>query len=263
MHDRLSQRSLIGTISEAAARFERWRPRGVARDLPVDARSALIREMTTPRQPALVGEVTLLLADEPFALWQRTEEAVGGAELPPPYWAFAWAGGLALARFVLDRQSLVAGRTVLDLAAGSGLVAIAAARSGAARVVANDIDRFALAAIALNAAQNGVTVETDGRDLLDGELPGFDLVLAGDIFYERPTAERMLRFLERAEASGATVLIGDLGRSHLPKDRLVPVAAYDVPVEAALEDRPVKRTTIWRLASAEGARGEPNRVSFL
>jgi predicted nicotinamide N-methyase len=195
----------------------------------------------------LAPEVALFLADEPFALWQRTEEAVGGAALPPPYWAFAWAGGLALARYVLDQPATVAGRSVLDLGAGSGLVAIAAAVAGARRVVANDIDPFATVAIALNAELNGVAIDVDGRDLLASEAAEFDVVMAADLFYEREISERILRFLRRVAARGATVIIGDLGRRHLPRERLTAVAWYDVPVEAALEDAPVKRTLVWRL----------------
>jgi predicted nicotinamide N-methyase len=253
MHDRLSQRPLTILTSEAAVRFERWRPRGVPSNLDAAARAALIREVTSVRRPAFTPEIALWLAEEPFTVWQRTEEAVGGAELPPPYWAFAWAGGLALARYLLDHPGVVAGREVLDVAAGSGIVAIAAALGGAARVVANDIDPFANAAVALNAELNGVTVERESRDLLDERPAKFDVVLAGDIFYELATARRMLRFLEGAEAAGAQVWVGDLGRSHLPKRRLIEVATYEVPVEAALEDRPVKRTTVWRLRTGSGA----------
>ncbi|MCS6800552.1 MAG: 50S ribosomal protein L11 methyltransferase [Chloroflexota bacterium] len=241
----MSYDPLRRAVEAAAARFERWQPQGAPVTLTPSQRAALIRDATAIRRPAFVPELALYLAEEPFTVWQRTEEA-GGAELPPPYWAFAWAGGLALARYLLDHPETVSGRTVLDLASGSGLTAIAAARAGARRVVANDIDPFALTAAQLNAEVNGVAVEMDGRDLLGSERVDWEVVLAGDIFYERETAERVQRFLRRAHASGAAVLIGDLGRRYLPRPWLMPLAVYEVPVEAALEDRPVKRTTVWR-----------------
>lgn len=234
-------------MKAAAVRFEGWQPRGTPLPVSPAQRAAIIRSSTRVRRPLFVAELALYRADEPFTIWQRTEEAVGGAALPPPYWAFAWAGGLALARYLLDQPEAVAGRAVLDVGAGSGLVAIAAARAGAKRVVANEIDLFARVAIALNAELNGVVVDVDGRDLLDSEPEGFDVVIAADLFYERETSERTLRFLERVAANGARVLIGDLGRRYLPRERLTAVAAYDLPVEAALEDAPIKRTTVWRL----------------
>jgi predicted nicotinamide N-methyase len=168
-------------------------------------------------------------------------------QLPPPFWAFPWAGGQALARYVLDHPGPVVGRTVLDLAAGSGLVAIAAAQAGAAVVTPSETDPLAFAAIKLNSAANGVTLEATLGDVLGGAATGVDLVLVGDAFYERPMAERVLPFLERARASGAVVLVGDPGRAYLPRDRFAAVACYDIPVSRVLEDADVKRTTIWRL----------------
>src|SRR5205823_6157841 len=172
----------------------------------------------------------------------------GGEVAAPPFWGFPWAGGQALARHVLDHPEVVAGRRVLDLASGSGLVAVAAARSGAARVRANEIDGYALAAITLNAAANGVPVAVHEGDLLDGDADGAEVVLAGDVFYSRDLATRVLAFLDRARAGGAEVLVGDPGRAYLPRHRLAEVAAHEVPVVRALEDADVKRVTVWRLS---------------
>jgi predicted nicotinamide N-methyase len=201
---------------------------------------AFVRSATGWAPVPFVPEVTLRTAAEPFGPWDRSQRDA------PPFWAFPWAGGQALARYVLDHPGLVAGRTVLDLAAGSGLVAIAAARAGAAVVTPSETDPLAFAAIELNSAANGVTLEATLGDVLDGAATGIDLVLVGDAFYERPMAERVLPFLERARASGAVVLVGDPGRAYLPRDRFVAVACYDVPVSRVLEDADVKRTTVWR-----------------
>ena len=199
-----------------------------------------------------VPEIVLHVADESVPLWQKTEEELGAAGLPPPYWAFAWAGGQALARYVLDHPDLMRERRVLDLAAGSGLVAIAAAKAGAAPVVAADIDRFAESAIALNAQANGVYIEILLHDLLDSLAPvdrRYDVILAGDVFYERGTAERALGFLDRHAAVGTRVLVGDPGRAYLPRQRLVKHCEYAVPVTRELEDQEIKRTIVWSLAA--------------
>jgi predicted nicotinamide N-methyase len=209
--------------------------------------AAFIRRHTRLATPPLVPEITLHLARDVFALWEKTEQDAGAAPLPPPFWAFPWAGGQALARYVLDHPGDVAGRTVLDLAAGSGLVAIAAAKAGAAVVTPSETDPLAFAAIELNSAANGVTLEATLGDVLGGAAIGNDLVLVGDAFYERPMAERVLPFLERARASGAVVLVGDPGRAYLPRERFAAVACYDVPVSRVLEDADVKRTTVWRV----------------
>ena len=201
------------------------------------------RVLPVPHAPAL----HLHLADDATALWQRTEEQLAEIGLPPPYWAFAWAGGQALARHVLDHPDTVAGRAVLDLGSGSGLVAIAAMRAGAARAVANDIDAFAQAAITLNAALNGVAVAVVGDDLLDGDGGDAETVLVGDLCYERPLAQRVTDFLLRARAAGKAILLGDPGRTYLPKDRLVQLAEYSVPTTRALEDAEIKRTSVWTL----------------
>ncbi len=196
----------------------------------------------------LVPEISLHLAEESLPIWRSTEEELGEMNVPPPYWAFAWAGGQALARYLLDNPAVVAGRRVLDIGSGSGLVAIAAKKAGAAHVLAADIDAFALAAIALNAAANGVTVEATQQDPFATAAGDFDTIVAGDMFYERPLAERMLAYLEGARKGGAHVLAGDPSRSYFPKDRFRQVAVYSVPVTRELEDAEIKRTAVWELA---------------
>ncbi len=208
-----------------------------------------VREHTRLRPVPAVPELLLHQADEPIELWERTEHG-SGAEQPPPFWAFAWAGGQALARHLLDEPALVAGRRVLDLATGSGLVAVAAARAGAAQVTANDIDALSLAAAAANAAANGVPLTLAEGDLLDGPADGYDVVLAGDVCYSREMTGRVMPYLRRAAAAGALVLLGDPGRAYLPKDGLVARAAYDVPVTEALESTTVRHTTVWQVTAA-------------
>ena len=196
----------------------------------------------------LVPEISLHIAHEAVPLWQKTEAELGEIGLPPPFWAFAWAGGQALARYVLDNPETVNGRTVLDLASGSGLVGIAARRAGAAHVVAADIDDFARAAVRINAGVNKVDVTACGDDLLDSSPPDVEVVLVGDLFYEKPVADRLMAWLEKAGEQGADVLIGDPGRSYLPRDRLVSCASYQVPVTRDLEDAEIKNSQVWRLA---------------
>jgi predicted nicotinamide N-methyase len=193
-----------------------------------------------------VAEIRLHLSDDVLGLWQRTEDERGPVQ-PPPFWAFAWPGGQALARYVLDHADLVAGRTVLDLGSGSGLVAIAAAMADAAEVLASEIDTLAVAAISLNARANGVPAPTILGDVLDGDGEGAEVVLAGDVWYSRPLAERVLAFIERARARGASVLVGDIGRAFLPRDRFRVLETRDVPVIGELEDSSVKRTMVWTL----------------
>jgi predicted nicotinamide N-methyase len=198
------------------------------------------RLLPVPHAP----EILLHVADEATALWQLTEDELGEIGLPPPFWAFAWAGGQALARYILDNRQIVAGRRVLDFASGSGLVGIAAALAGAAHVEACDIDAFAISAIALNAQANGVEVAARQGDLV-GLDEGWDVVFAGDVSYERDMAERVTNWLAGLSARGATVLIGDPGRSYLARDRLTSIISYQVPVTRTLEDVEIKETGVW------------------
>lgn len=198
----------------------------------------------------LVPEVRLHLASEPIGLWEQTELAAGRAGMDPPFWGFAWAGGQALARYVLDHPETVAGRRVIDVASGGGLVAIAAAIAGAAGVTAYDTDPLAVAAVTLNSAANGVTVHAACEDILDQDrfpAAGTGVVLVADAFYQRELAVRMMRFAQRSHARGAAVLVGDFGRAYLPRDRLRALADYDVPGLGELESTDVKRTTVWTL----------------
>ncbi|HEX5998419.1 MAG TPA: 50S ribosomal protein L11 methyltransferase [Hyphomicrobiaceae bacterium] len=195
----------------------------------------------------LVPEISLHLAEESLAIWRQTEEELGRMNVPPPWWAFAWAGGQALARYVLDNPALLAGRSVLDLGSGSGLAGIAAMKAGAARVLAADTDPFAAAAVALNAAVNGVKVESTADDLLAAPPTRFDVILVGDLFYERALAERVLPFLDAARRQESSVLVGDPCRSYFPRERFTTVAEYSVPVTRDLEDMEIKHTCVWRL----------------
>jgi predicted nicotinamide N-methyase len=201
----------------------------------------------------LVPEVQIYQASEPISLWEDMERATGATCLDPPFWAFAWAGGRALARYLLDHPEVVRGRRVIDVASGSGLVAIAAAKAGAAAVTAYDIDPLAAAAVAVNARANNVAVASVCADVLgdDGPraAPG-DLVLVADAFYERGLADKVMSFLEHASGCGAVILAGDFGRTYLPRDRLVSLASYDVPGLLVLEGSDIKRTTIWTLRKA-------------
>jgi predicted nicotinamide N-methyase len=209
-----------------------------------------IRANTQLRPVPLVPEISIHVADEAVPLWQKTEEELNADGLPPPFWAFAWAGGQALARYVLDHADLVAQRHVLDLASGSGLVAIAAMKAGAREVTAADIDHFAGAAARINAEVNAVTLTISTDDLLRNSSDArWDAILAGDIFYERDTAELAFAFLAGHAARGATILIGDPGRSYLPKDKLKQLAEYRVPVTRELEDAEIKRTAVWTIDS--------------
>ena len=206
--------------------------------------AAFIRQHTELIAVPLVPEIKLHLAHEAIPIWQKTEDELGQMGLPPPFWAFAWAGGQALARYILDHTEIVKGKRVLDLASGSGLVGIAAMKAGAASVLAADIDAFALAAIAINAAANGCDIKTTDKDLLNGAPQDFDVILVGDLFYEKETAQRCMAFLRQ---STADILIGDPERSYLPKESLISVAQYQVPVSRDLEDSEIKKTSVWRL----------------
>jgi len=207
---------------------------------------AFIRENTRVLAPSHVPELKLHLADDAVSLWQLTEEELGQLGLPPPFWAFAWAGGQALARYVLDHAEVVRGQRVLDVASGSGLVAIAAMKAGAASALAVDIDAFAAHAATLNAALNAVLVETSDADPVGADTDAA-VILVGDLFYDRDLAPRVLAWLIAQQNAGKTVLIGDPGRTYLPRDKLEQIAAYDIPVTRALEDAEVKRAAVWKL----------------
>jgi predicted nicotinamide N-methyase len=206
-----------------------------------------IRANTRLTAPPLVPEISLHLAVEVVPLWRKTEKELEAAGVPPPYWAFAWAGGQALARYILDHPQIVHARRALDFGSGSGLVAIAAAKAGAAKVTAADIDRFAAAAIALNTAANGVAVETTRDDLI-GSTRDWNIILVGDMCYERPLAERLLAWLGVRAAAGTLVLLGDPGRAYLPQSGLERLHTYDVPVSRELEDGDMRATGVYRLS---------------
>jgi predicted nicotinamide N-methyase len=195
--------------------------------------------------PPLTPEIRLRLADEAVPIWKKTEEELDAMGLPPPFWAFAWAGGQALARYALDNPALVKGKRVLDFASGSGLIAIAAAKAGAAEIAASDIDAFAIAAIEANSAENGAAVWPRPENLI-GVDEGWEVVLAGDIAYEKELAGAAMDWLASLARRGATVLIGDPRRSYLPLDRLDGVTEYSVPVTRELEDSEIKRTGVFR-----------------
>jgi predicted nicotinamide N-methyase len=209
---------------------------------------AFVRANTGIAVPPLVPEISLYLASEITPLWHATEESLAQDQLPPPYWAFAWAGGQALARHLLDHPELARGRRALDFGSGSGLVAIAAARAGA-RATAAEIDPFACAAIRLNAALNGVAVEIESADVIGRVDAPWELVLAGDMCYERPLAERLVAWLRDLAGRGVTVLLGDPGRAYLPTAGLVALARYTVPTTRELEDRESRESVVWRLTA--------------
>jgi predicted nicotinamide N-methyase len=197
--------------------------------------------------PPHVAEVRLHLASEAHGLWLKTEEELEEIGLPPPFWAFAWAGGQGLARHLLDHPALVAGKRVVDFASGSGLVAIAAMKAGAANVRAVDIDPWAETAVRLNAALNGVEVSFASADII-GAARAADIYLAGDVFYDRGFAERLIPWFAALAAQGAEILVGDPGRAYCPRERMEKLATYQVPVTRALEDSEVKNTTVWRFS---------------
>lgn len=204
-----------------------------------------IRANTSLLAPPHVPEIRLYLASEAHELWLKTEEELEAIGLPPPFWAFAWAGGQGLARYVLDHPETVARKRVLDFASGSGLVGIAAGKAGAAKVTASDIDPWSQTAVRLNAAANLVLLDFDRTDLIGRDVD-VDVVLAGDVFYDKAFAEALVPWFETLAAEGKDVLVGDPGRAYLPKDRLEFCAVYEVPVTRALEDSEVKKTTVWR-----------------
>lgn len=215
-----------------------------------EGRCDFILQNTRLQTPPHTPEIRLHLADEVTPIWRLTEEALAEIGLPPPFWAFAWAGGQALARYVLDHPTLVQGLRVLDFASGSAIVGVAAARAGARSVLCADIDPFCGAAAALNARANAVSLEFTAQDLLQTPAPDVDVILAGDICYEKPLAEAVMAWLGEARSRGAQVLIGDPGRSYFPREGLSKLAEYEVPTTRELEDREVKRTAVWTLPEA-------------
>lgn len=209
-------------------------------------RVAFIRANTRIDEVAGLG-IRLYQASEVTPLWLMTEGDLARERLPPPFWAFPWAGGQALARYLLENPAIVRGKRVIDIACGSGLVAIAAAKAGAAQVIANDIDPYCAAAVALNTELNGVTVAFRGGDLLNGPVPDADVFLAGDICYEKSMSAAMLTFFRRAGALGAEIYIGDPHRSYFPKEGLRRCADYTIVTTADIEDSGIKPATVWRL----------------
>jgi len=214
---------------------------------------AFIRSRTRPRPVPLVPEIVTFQADELTSLWHATSAELAPWD-PAPFWAFPWAGGQAVARYVLDWPEVVRGKSVLDFASGSGLVGIAAARAGAASVEACDLDPFARAAVALNAELNGVAIAWREGDLLGGELPGVDVVLAGDVFYERALSETCLAWLSALRARGVLALVGDPGRLYTPREGLVDWASYDVPTSREIEQATVLRTSVQEVLPRAAAR---------
>jgi predicted nicotinamide N-methyase len=208
--------------------------------------AAFIRAQTTLVAPPLTPEIRLHLATEITPIWEATEASLAAMNLPPPYWAFAWPGGQALTRFLIDHPDWVKDKRVLDFAAGSGLSAIGAAKAGAASVQAAEIDDLALAAIALNARRNDVAVDLVRDDLI-GVEPRWDVVLAGDVCYERPMAERVIAWFRSLASRGVAILMGDPGRAYLPQSGLVELTRYQVPTSLELEDRTLRETIVWRL----------------
>ncbi len=221
-----------------------------------EKRRAFVQAHTTIASPPLCPELALHLSEGALALWEATEAFEGATGLPPPYWAFAWPGGQALARYVLDHPEVVRGRTVLDFASGAGVSAIAAGQAGAKRVVATEIDPLAVAALALNAQLDRVTLDIV-RDDVTARDDGWEVVLAGDVCYERPMAELVHRWLRRCATRGATVLLGDPGRNYLPQEGLEEVARYVVPTSRDLEDRDHRETAVWRIAAGPWRRPAP------
>ena len=218
-------------------------------------RRAFVLQNTRLQRPPHVPELQLYLADEVMPIWRMTEQELGEAGVPPPFWAFAWPGGQAIARYLLDHPEEVAGKRVLDVGTGSGLCALAAMKAGAASALAADIDVFSEEAVALNAQANEVSVAFTNRDLLDAH-PAWvsDLILAGDLCYEQPLAGRILAWLQAAHARGTRVLIGDPGRDYFSGEGLIRLATYQVPTTRELEDREVKQTGVFTLAKVEPGR---------
>ena len=210
---------------------------------------AFIRAQTRPLPVPSVPSIRLYQADEVTPLWLMTEQDMATQCLAPPFWAFAWSGGQALARYILEHPEIVRGRRVLDIACGSGLVGIAARQAGAESVLCNDIDPYAGASVALNAALNDVSLDFTGDDLLAGPIPDVDIIFAGDICYEKPMTDAMLTYFRRAAPHKIAVYIGDPHRTYFPKTGLRRLADYDILTNADIEDAAVKPASVWKLES--------------
>jgi predicted nicotinamide N-methyase len=212
---------------------------------------AFVLRHTQLRPVPGLEEVRLHLAGEVLPLWRAVQIETADPDAGVPYWAFAWAGGLAIGRYLREHPEAVAGRRVFDMASGSGLCAIAAMHAGAATATGADIDAFAAAAIELNARANGRRLTVVRRDVLDDEPPEVDVILAGDWSYEARLAERVLRWLQRARARGIEILVGDPGRRYLPTDELIELASYDVRTTTELEDLDHKHGRVYALRPAD------------
>lgn len=221
-------------------------------------RETFIRDNTRLMRPPLVPEVLLHLAHELVPIWQMTEEQLEEQGLPPPYWAFAWAGGQALARYVLDHPHTVESRSVLDFGAGSGLAGLAAAKAGAAYVAAADVDAFSITAARLNAQANAVSLALIQDDIIGADR-GWDCVLIADMCYERMLSERILAWAQGLARRGAVVLLGDPQRTYFPKEAVEPLASYEVETTRELEDREIRKTGVWRLSPT----GSPKPTDLL
>lgn len=210
-------------------------------------RRRFVREHTVRSPVPLVPEITMRMASEITPLWQVTESWLQQRGVPPPFWAFPWAGGQVLARLVLDQPVLVRGLRVLDFATGGGMVAMAAAVAGAAHVRAVDIDLFACAACEDNAEHQQVQIEVSAEDLVGQELPGVDVLLAGDIFYDQADAQRFLPWMRAVASSGVRVLVGDPGRTYAPSGAHRELAVMEVPTHPDLEGMPFRRARVLEL----------------
>lgn len=211
--------------------------------------AGFIRAYTALGTPAMVPELKLWLAAEYLPIWQATEDWLEKQNVDPPYWAFCWPGGQAVARYLLAHADMVRGKRVIDFAAGCGIATLAAARCGALSVIGNEIDPVAIAAMRLNAEANDLTIETSDSDWLQGPpgSPEADVVIAGDVCYEREMTLRAMDWLRGHAAKGRLVLLGDPGRNYFTADRLEELARYDIPTSLQLENRGLRETTVWRV----------------
>ncbi|AEV39392.1 Ribosomal L11 methyltransferase [Pseudovibrio sp. FO-BEG1] len=214
--------------------------------MTITDRRKFILEQTRIHPVPHAPSISLHLADESVDLWRMGEEELEELGVPSPFWAFAWAGGQALARYILDNPEVVQGKRILDFASGSGLVAIAAMKAGAASAVAADIDAFAFDAALINAAQNHVTIKVTAEDLLESKLDGYDLICCGDVFYDPDMTSKVLSWLDANQrAEPIPVLVGDPQRSYFPTSRLKHLQTYEIPVQRELEDNETKKTSVY------------------